>query len=175
MESVWGRTEWGQWIESFPFKKTSDVYVYGRNVHICEQMNEFVVNCAAITAEWFYYAALYPLWSEQWQGVVLEAISIRSQDSCPRRSLAVHRFTALPTDNPAHGWTLGKRKHLCQMVVSIWLRGLSCWAPGLYVLKEDRIRPRVDTAEINLVSAVDVEKRTHRAPGLNPSWVTHQL
>lgn len=29
------------------FKTASDIYVYGRNVHIYEQMNEYVVNCAA--------------------------------------------------------------------------------------------------------------------------------
>lgn len=27
-------------------KTTSDVYVYGRNVHIYKQMNEFAVSCA---------------------------------------------------------------------------------------------------------------------------------
>lgn len=176
MESVWGRIEWGQWIEPFLFRNNFwCLRLWQKCAHLWA--NEWVCselcsnNCWMILLCNIVYTVVWAVAG----GCTGGYQHIRSHDSCPRRSLRVHCFTALSTDNPEHGWTSSKRKHSCRMVVSIWPPSLYCWSLGFLCMKEDRVRPHVETAEINLVSAADVEKRTHQAPSMNLSWVTHQL
>lgn len=164
MESVWGRIEWGQWIEPFLFRNNFwCLRLWQKCAHLWA--NEWVCselcsnNCWMILLCNIVHTVVWAV-----AGVVLEAISIYDHMTAAPGGHweCIASLHYLSTDNPEHGWTSSKRKHSCRMVVSIWPPGLYCWSLGFLCMKEDRVRPHVETAEINLVSAADVEKRTHQ-------------